>query len=232
MASISTCFHAKGKTGTCRWGRILRRTVLILLLLMGAGMLLEKNLEQVILDMAHARAEAMAVEYMHEAVRDVMGEEITYEDMITVRTDTSGRVTMLQANAVRMNELATVTALKAQARLESADAQSISIPLGAALGIPFLSGLGPRVQVRMVPVSAVSAAFSTEFESAGINQTRHKIYLSLHTTVRLVIPSGARRVSLGSQVLLAESIIVGEVPQSYVQVPDMDGALNFAIPEE
>lgn len=229
--TITSVCRKKAGQKSSKIVKTVRWTLLLLLLLTALGLLLEKNLEQVILDMAHARAEAMAVEYIHEAVRDVMGEQITYEDMISVRTDSSGRVTMLQANAVRMNELATVTALKAQASLESADAQSISIPLGAALGIPFLSGLGPRVQVRMVPVSAVSAAFSTEFESAGINQTRHKIYLSLHTTVRLVIPSGARQVSLGSQVLIAESIIVGEVPDSYVQVPDMGDALNFAIPE-
>ncbi len=193
-------------------------------------LLLERNLEGVILDMAHARAEAMAVEYIHEAIQSVMGNSITYEDMISVRTDGQGRVTMLQANAVRMNELATAAALQAQARLESAEAQSVGIPLGSALGIPFLSGLGPKIWVRVLPVSAVSAAFSTEFESAGINQTRHKIYLSLHTSVRLVIPSSARQVSLSSQVLIAESIIVGAVPDSYVQVPDMDGALNFAVP--
>jgi len=150
--------------------------------------------------------------------------------MMTVQTDAQGRVTMLQANAVRMNELATVTALEAQSKLDSAESQSIAIPLGAALGIPFLSATGPRVRVHIVPVSAVSAAFSTEFESAGINQTRHKIYLSLRTTVRLVIPSGARQVSLSSQVLIAESIIVGGVPQSYVQVPEMSDALNFAVP--
>ena len=213
-----------------RWKRALCWIAVGLAAAMACAWLLEKNLEQVILDMAHARAEAMAVEYIHEAVRDVMGEEITYEDLITVRTDGAGRVTMLQANAVRMNDLATVTALKAQARLESADVQSIAIPLGAALGVPFLSGLGPRFHVRMVPVSAVSAAFSTEFESAGINQTRHKIYLALHTSVRLVLPSGARQVAVSSQVLIAESIIVGDVPQSYVQVPEMGDALNFAIP--
>ena len=222
----------KRKNMGCGKGRnALRIAAAAVLAISALGLWMEKNLENVILDMAYARAEAMAVEYMHEAVRDVMGDEITYQDMMTVRTDENGRVTMLQANAVRMNELAAFTALQAQARLESADAQSVSIPLGAALGIPFFSALGPRVRVRIVPVSAVSAAFSTEFESAGINQTRHKIYLSLRTTVRLVIPSGARQVSLGSQVLIAESIIVGEVPQSYVQVPDMDGALNFAIPD-
>ena len=225
------CSAAQAGTKKSKSWKLIRRLALLVIVLCALGMLLEKNLESVILDMAYARAEAMAVEYMHEAIRDVMGDEVTYQDMMTVRTDAAGRVTMLQANAVRMNELAAFTALQAQARLESAEAQSVSIPLGAALGIPFLSGLGPRVKVRIVPVSAVSAAFSTEFESAGINQTRHKIYLSLHTVVRLVIPSGARQVSLGSQVLIAESIIVGEVPQSYVQVPEMGDALNFAIPD-
>ncbi len=210
--------------------RTLRRAIVLALLLLLLAWLLERNLEQVILSMAHARAEAMATAYLNEAVRDIMGDQVSYEDMISVRTDSAGRVTMLQANAVRMNELATLAALEAQSHLESADAQSVSIPLGAALGIPFLSALGPRVQVRIVPVSAVSAAFSTEFESAGINQTRHKIYLSLHATVRLVIPPSARQVDLAGQMLIAESIIVGEVPQSFVNVPDASDALNFAVP--
>jgi sporulation protein YunB len=123
-----------------------------------------------------------------------------------VQLDGSGRVTMLQANALRMNELATATALRAQEKLESAEAQSVSIPLGAALAIPFLSALGPGVKVKIVPVSAVTANFSTEFESAGINQTRHKIYLSLQVSVRLVIPSGAKKVSITGQALIAEAM--------------------------
>ena len=227
MKSVS-CEKESGKK---RKRRRLARWVLFALLAAAlAFVLLERNLEKVILDMAHARAEAMAAEYLNEAVRDVIGGQVTYEDMINVRTDAQGRVTMLQANAVRMNELATLTALTAQSHLESAEAQSVAIPLGAALGVPFLSALGPRVRVRIVPVSAVSAAFSTEFESAGINQTRHKIYLSLRTTVRLVIPGGARQVDLAGQMLIAESIIVGEVPQSYVNVPEISDSLNFAVP--
>ena len=226
MSVRKTC-RKNIQTGKGKLGRTLRRILIIGLLLAACGLLLERNLETVILDMAHARAEAMAVEYLHEAVLDVMDGGVSYEDMMTVRTDSAGRVTMLQANAVRMNELAAMTALQAQAKLESAEAQSVSIPLGAALGIPFLSALGPRIPVRIVPVSAVSAAFSTEFESAGINQTRHKIYLSLHATVRLVIPSSARQVSLQSQVLIAESIIVGDVPDAYTHAANEDDLLNL-----
>lgn len=218
----------KKKPGKLR--KILRMTAIIFLILSAIFLLLEKNLEAVILDLAHARAEAMAVEYIHQAIQDVMGQGVVYGDMMQVQTDAGGRVTMLQANAVRMNELATATALRAQEKLESAESQSVEIPLGAALGIPFLSALGPKVPVRIVPVSAVNASFSTEFESAGINQTRHKIFLSLLVSVRLVIPSGARQVSIAGQALIAEAIIVGQVPQSYVQVPEYDDALNFAIP--
>lgn len=219
---------AEKKKGKGR--RILRLLLLAVLLLAALFLLLQKNLEAVILDMAHARAEAMAVAYIHEATQNLISDEIPYTDMMTVHTDDTGKVTMLEANTVEMNRLSTQAALLTQKRLDSADAQSVSIPLGAALGIPFLSALGPKIQVRIVPVSAVSAAFSTEFEAAGINQTRHKIYLSLQTTVRLVIPSGAKQVSLESQVLVAESIIVGDVPGTYVQVPQYDDALNFAIP--
>ena len=218
----------KKKLGKLR--KILRMTAIIFLILSAIFLLLEKNLEAVILDLAHARAEAMAVEYIHQAIQDVMGQGVVYGDMMQVQTDAGGRVTMLQANAVRMNELATATALRAQEKLESAESQSVEIPLGAALGVPFLSALGPKVPVKIIPVSAVNANFSTEFESAGINQTRHKIFLSLLVSVRLVIPSGARQVSIAGQALIAEAIIVGQVPQSYVQVPEYDDALNFAIP--
>ena len=122
----------KKKRTAKKKGSRLRRAALIALALLLIFLWLEKNLEGVILTMAHARAEAMAAGYLNEAVRNIMGGEVTYEDMITVRTDSQGRVTMLQANAVRMNELATMTALEAQSRLEGAEAQSVSIPLGAS----------------------------------------------------------------------------------------------------
>lgn len=210
--------------------RLLRGFLLLLLLLSALFLVLQKNLQGVILDMAHARAEAMAVSYVQEAIRSLMTGENIYSSMITVHTNPGGQVTYLEANTPEMNRLSTEAALLTQQKLESAEAQSVSIPLGAALGMPFFSALGPRIPVKIVPVSAVSAAFFTEFESAGINQTRHKIYLSLQTTVRLVIPTGARQVKLESQVLVAESIIVGNVPGTYVQVPQYDDVLNFAIP--
>ena len=77
-----------------------------------------------------------------------------------------------------------------------------------------------------MPVGAVTAAFTSEFESAGINQTRHKIYLSMQTRVQLVLPAGGEQMDFSSQVLIAESIIVGRVPESFLETQS-DSALSL-----
>ena len=208
--------------------RIVRKVLLLGLVAVMVLLVLEKNLESVILSMAQARVQAMAVDRMNDSVREALSGQKVYDELVTVRTDENGNVTMIQADAVRMNELATMTALLAQEKLAHAEHETVTIPLGAALGIPFFAAMGPGVQVRLVPVGAVTAEFLSEFESAGINQTRHKIFLSMRTTVRLVLPRGAEQVSFNSQVLIAESIIVGQVPDSFIEVQSSDQALNFA----
>ena len=202
--------------------RVMRRLVLIVLLLLALYLLIQKSLTGVILDTAHAKAYALAVDTMNAAVRQSMGGGVAYEELIAVRTDAQGRVTMLQANTARMNELASSVALSAQEALAEDAAPRVSVPLGAALRVPFLSSLGPKIRVSITPVGAVSASFHTEFEAAGINQTRHKIYLQLHAAVQLVLPTGAQPVAVDTQMLIAESIIVGEVPGSYMNVPESE----------
>ena len=79
----------------------------------------------------------------------------------------------------------------------------------------------------MLPIGAVSTYFETEFETAGINQTRHKIFLTLETSVSLIVPADSRMVQVTSTVPIAESIIVGQVPDSFVDVSDEEDMLNL-----
>lgn len=200
---------------------------LVLLLLLVAALVVENNLSQMMLDMAYARAYSLAVETINQSVWDVMQGGVAYDELIITHVDAAGKVTMLNANTVRMNELATKVALMAEAELGLAENQQIEIPVGAALGIRFLAGAGPRIPIQIVPVGAVTTQFATEFEAAGINQTRHKISMILSTTVRLVIPSGSKRVDVVSTVPIAETIIVGEVPDSFVDVNNKEDLLNL-----
>ena len=210
---------ARKKSGGMRW------LILLVLLLTAAVIAMEQNLSQTMLDMAFARAYSMAVETINRAVKQAMGQGVTYEELIDAQMDAQGRVSML--NTMRMNELASQTALLAERELGSAENQVVEIPLGAALGVSFLSGFGPRLEVQILPVGAVHTSFDTEFETAGINQTRHKIFLNLRATVSLIVPTGSQLVEVTSTVPIAESIIVGEVPESFVDVNNEEDMLNL-----
>ena len=216
---MTACAHRK--RGWLRW-------LLIAGLLLAAGLIaMEQNLSQTMLDMAFARAYSMAVETINRAVKEVTAQGVTYEELIDAQTDAQGRISMLRANTMRMNELAARTALLAEEELNSAENQFVEIPLGAALGVRFLSGFGPRLEVQILPVGAVHTSFDTEFETAGINQTRHKIFLNLRATVSLIVPTGSQLVEVTSTVPIAVSIIVGEVPDSFVDVNNEEDMLDL-----
>ena len=168
------------------------------------------------ISMAEARARQLAVEAINKAVREVMSSGIAYGDLVYVAQDERGRVSMIQANTLLMNDLASQAALAAQRNLQALEDEGVELPLGSALGMGLFSGTGPRIRVSIVPVGSVTTRFVTNFESAGINQTRHEISLMASTLVRIVIPAGANAVQVDASVPVAESIIVGEVPGTYL----------------
>ena len=206
---------------------LLRRLTLCALLLILLLMLLERNLTRVVLTLASAKAEVLAVQALNQAAEALIAEGVSYDSLVHVTLGEDGSVRLLQANTAGMNSLASRASLTAQARLEALQDQTVSVPLGSALGITLLAGTGPRIRVHMLPVGAVVTAYETEFTSAGINQTRHRVLLTMRAQVRLVLPTGASGVEAVTQVAVAESIIVGQVPDSFVNVGDDTDLLNL-----
>jgi len=185
------------------------------------------NLNPVVIAMAEARARQLAVAAINQAVAEVMQDSVDYSDLIQVSTDADGRVTMIRANTILMNNLASKTALTVQRNLTELEDEGVTLPLGAAFGIKVISSTGPYIRVGVLPVGSITTRFVTAFETAGINQTRHEISLEASTQMRIVIPTGASTVAVTTTVPVAEAIIVGEVPASYVNVPDVDSMLNL-----
>ena len=104
---------------------------------------------------------------------------------------------------------------------------SLYTELCAALGMTLLAGSGPRIPISIVPVGSVQTDFETEFEACGINQTRHKVYLQLSASIRIVIPTGAKTTNVTANMLVTESIIVGKVPESFVGYRLSEEELNM-----
>ncbi|HHT65552.1 MAG: sporulation protein YunB [Caldicoprobacterales bacterium] len=196
-------------------------TALLLFILIDAG------IKPAIIAMSEAKVEYIAVLAMNNAVNEILGTNVKYTDLTDVLTDKDGKITMIQYNTILINTLARDTSTLAQNEIRSLGAEGITVPLGSITNSKLLSGRGPDIKVKIIPVGSVSTNFSDEFKQAGINQTRHKIYLELETQVRIVVPLGSDIINVSTRVPITETIIVGDVPNSYVNVDNEDQMLNL-----
>ena len=134
---------------------------------------------------------------------------------------------MVQSNTILMNQIASDVAIQIQNELKKAKTTTSYIPIGTALGSPILAKYGPQVKVSIEPIGTVNVNFSTKFEDAGITQTRHRIYLEVKAQVNVVIPLSTEPKEVKAHVPICETILIGEVPQSYVDTSSLDNVSYF-----
>ncbi len=204
--------------------------VLLIVLLSLSVALLSVNMRPAMAALAIARIRSVAARAMNDAILESMGDETNYARLIQVH-ESSERVYMLQANTHKMNILAADCAEAAQERIAQMGDQGISIPIGTITGISFLAGKGPSLKVTFSPAGSVQSEFNSEFVSSGINQTLYRVNLLLTASVRLVMPGVSETVFVRAEAAIAESIIVGDVPEVYTNVASEEDMLNL-IPTE
>lgn len=142
--------------------------------------------------------------------------ELDYDKLITLEKDSNGNVTALKTNMAEANRLKTGILDAISEQIEDISAESLSIPIGSVLLPEVLSGHGPRLPVRILEVASSNATFSGHFIAAGINQTRHQIIITVSIEVIVVTPNGTLRVESSTNAIVAETVIVGQVPQTFV----------------
>lgn len=181
----------------------------------------------VIMDTVEIRSKALATRAMNDSIADVVMNSIIYDDLVNIISDEFGNISMIQANSLEINNLSKDLAQTCEVRIGQFGENGISIPLGTFTGVPLLVGRGPRVKVKMTPIGSVVCRFKSHFETAGINQTVHKIYVNINATVAVVMPLSTRSFKAEQEVLISESVIVGQVPEVYLYSDTLDTLLNF-----
>ena len=181
---------------------------------------LDLRLRPVVETMAEAKVTNAVTRLLDSAVTaEIQDRAITYSDLITVEKDESGRITALTSNMAALNDLRTSILSDAVAAVDEIDTQSLAIPVGNLTGINFLSGRGFDLPVEVMTVGSAHAVFQSQFTDAGINQTRHQILLEVTVSVDILLPGGDLPAEITAQVPVAETIIVGSVPDTYVELP-------------
>ena len=169
-------------------------------------------------DAAQAQAQnAIAGVIEHAIWEQLVEEEITYSDLVTIQRDSAGTITALTTNTAAMNQLRAELIGVVLEALDGVDVSQIQIPLGSLVDLDLLWGLGPTMKVHAMTVGTVEGEFQSQFSSAGVNQTLHKIDLELAVPLTLMLPGGAVETVCETQIPIAETVIVGQVPQIFLQ---------------
>lgn len=187
---------------------------LLMILLIVATIFINRQLRPVIESVTENEAKIQSTSLINDAVMNELAKDsVTYGDLISIQRGSGENVLSITTNVIKMNELKVKLVDSVQKGFENSDDATVGIPLGTLVGADLFHAMGPRVPLKVSLAGNVTADFVSSFESAGVNQTRHQIYLAIHTSVYSFLPGFDTTTNLNTNILVAETIIVGQVPQ-------------------
>lgn len=192
-----------------RWRRFL---LFLLLLLSGTYYLLEVTLRPTLEAVIQHTIQIRATEAINRAVLDRVAGTVSYEDLYLIKQNQEGQVTFLQPNTPRINRVAAQVALAVQQEMKKMEDQYFGINLSQVLGSKLFATRGPALTVSVESIGTVRVTVDSRFEQAGLNQTRHIVYLKVRAEIQAVTPTFRQTFPVEEQVPLVEGIIVGPVP--------------------
>ena len=191
-------------------------SVSLILLVFALGV--SRNLVPVMTEMAVNEANELVTSAVNNAITArLLDGSLSYGELIHLEKDSSGNITALTTDMAQINALQAMITNEVLAYVGDLGETRMRIPLGNILGGSLLSGRGPGIGFRVVTLGNPSATFSNEFLTAGINQTKHQIMLEISIQVNILVPGHATQETISTQVLVAETVIVGDVPNTFGQ---------------
>ena len=162
------------------------------------------------------KAKSIATIISNEQSTEVMKDH-TYDELFTIEKDNDGNITMIKSNVIQINEIISDVAIYIQEELNKTENSEFSIKLGSFTGSKILSGRGPNVNIKISTIGNLDTSLESEFISAGVNQTLHRLYLQVECNVIILTPFNTMEEKITNQVLLAEAVIVGTPPSTYIK---------------
>lgn len=156
--------------------------------------------------------------------RQIEAGDIHYDRIVYFEKDLNGEITALKTNMSEVNRLKTSTLNLINDEILALDTSTIGVRLGSIFLPEFLSGRGPAIPVEIISIRNSDASFVSNFTSAGINQTLHQISMSVLVDVSVLVLGETTSFTVSGEVVVAETIIVGNVPDTYLQTGGLYGS--------
>lgn len=181
--------------------------------------LLENKLRPVVAEIAVAQTQNTMTAVIETAVTsDLAARQVSYADFVAIQRDEGGTITALTTDMARMNLLRTGLTAAILEALSEVDTSDIRVPLGSLFDLEPLWAKGPAIKAKAMTVGTVRAEFDSQLTSAGVNQTLHRVWLEVDVPMTLLLPGGEVETEVNIRLCVAETVIVGKVPDTYLQV--------------
>lgn len=202
--------------------RFLRKICLTVSVLILIGILLLTAFRVQYRDTIRALAQTQVTNSTSDLINDAIDRQIEngtvlYDRIVYFEKDLDGRITALKTNMSEVNRLKTDILNIINDEILALDTSDLGIPLGSLFLPEFLSGKGPAIPVHILSIRNSDATFSSHFSQAGINQTLHKLTMEVSVDVAVLVLGRTESFTVTSEVVVAETVIVGAVPETYLQ---------------
>ncbi len=208
----------KRRLRSCKNGRFLL-IIAILLIFSVLFTFIYYKMQPVIMGYAVSVAETIMLNSANQAVLNILdGENVTYEDIVSLSNNNDGYVTSLEIDVFEVNGLKSRVSNEVSRIVDSKEYYDVKIPVGTFLANTYTAGLGPKVNFNMQLTSTAFVDFRHEFKSAGINQVLHIIMIDIDIRGSLIIAGFNKEIKASTSAIAAQTVIVGKSPDAYTNV--------------
>lgn len=179
-----------------------------------------KSIDPIFEGLCIAKAKSISTDITNRKSSDVLA-RYNYKDTVKIIKSDDGKSSILKTDIVTLNQIISDIAIEIQNEINEIGKQNIEIPIGALVGNKYFAGFGPKVKIRIILAGDIITDIKTEFKAAGINQTVYRIYLNLECNISILTSYKTINTTINNQVLLVETVVVGEVPETYLKLENI-----------
>ncbi len=193
-----------------------KKLIVLLIFVLFSLIMLDFQLRPIIKTISMSKARVISTNAINEAIlEEISKSDADYWQLVNVERGDGGKVLAITTNSKKINELRSNISIKIQEILSNEKMRQVGLPLGTLTGLELLSGVGPMVPLHISITGSVVTEFESKFSQAGINQTKHQIFINVHTKISTMVPGYPATDTVDTNVPIAETIIVGDVPKVY-----------------
>lgn len=200
------------------WKRYVRTAIILLITLVVLYFGLRSQYGSVVRSLAETQVQNSTSDLINDAIdQQITSGNIQYDRIVYFEKDLNGKITALKTNMSEVNRLKTSILNTINREILALDTADLGIPIGSLILPEFLSGRGPYIPIHIMSIRNSEATFTSNFSEAGINQTLQQLVMEIRVDVTVLVLGSTDSFTVTSQVVVAETIIVGDVPDTFLQ---------------